>query len=107
MSTIRAAAVQFEHAAGDKEANFAKIESFIRRAAEQGVQLLAFPECCVTGYWFLRNLSLPQLQALAEPVPGGPSTQRLLALARRHDMTLGAGLIESDGGKFYNTYVVA
>jgi predicted amidohydrolase len=108
MPTLRAAVVQFEHAPNDKQANFAKIESFARRAAKDNVRLLAFPECCITGYWFLRNLTHPQLKDLAEPVPTGPSTQRLLALSRELNMTLGAGLIESaDDGKLYNTYVVA
>jgi predicted amidohydrolase len=108
MPTLRAAVVQFEHAAGDKQANFAKIESFARRAAQDGVRLLAFPECCITGYWYLRNLTHAQLKDLAEPVPAGPSTQRLLALSRELDMTIGAGLVESgDDGKLYNTYVVA
>jgi len=83
MSTLRAAVVQFEHFAGDKAANFAKIESFAARAAAQGVQLLAFPECCITGYWFLRNLSRPQLLELAEPVPQGPSTRQLIELSRK------------------------
>jgi predicted amidohydrolase len=108
MSTLRAAVVQFEHAAGNKEANFAKLDTFARRAARDHVRLLAFPECCITGYWFLRNLSHAQLKDLAEPVPTGPSTQRLLALSRELDMTIGAGLVESaDDGKLYNTYVVA
>lgn len=107
MQPIRAAAVQFEHAPGDKPANFARIEAFAQTAAADGVQLLAFPECCITGYWFLRNLSRDQLVALAEPVPAGPSTQRLLALAAQHDMTIGAGLVEIDNDKLYNTYVVA
>ncbi|HZL35494.1 MAG TPA: nitrilase family protein [Tepidisphaeraceae bacterium] len=107
MKTLRAASVQFEHAAGDKPANFAKIEAFTREAAGNGVQLLAFPECCITGYWFLRNLTRGQLSELAEPVPAGPATNRLLELARQHRMTLGAGLIESDGDKLYNTYVIA
>ena len=67
-----------------------------------------FPECCLTGYWFLRKLTVPQLQALAEPVPDGPSCRRLLELAMRLGITVGAGLVESAGdGVFYNTYVVA
>ena len=99
--------MQFEHAAGAKDKNFAKIESFVHAAARQKVQLLAFPECCITGYWFLRNLSRQQLETIAEPVPGGPSTARLLALARRYNMTIGAGLVESDADRFYNSYVVA
>lgn len=107
MAKIRAGVVQFEHAAGDKAANFATIEAFVAAAAQQEIQILAFPECCITGYWFLRNLSHAQLQALAEPVPGGPSTKRLLELARDNAMTLGAGLIESDGDYLYNTYIVA
>lgn len=97
-----------EHRPGDKEANFATIERFAAKAKEQGVQILAFPECCITGYWFLRRLSPQALQDLAEEVPAGPSTQRLLALARRHGMTIGAGLVErTEGGQLYNTYVVA
>ncbi len=107
MDTIRAAAVQFEHAAGNKEANFAKIEAFARQAAAQGVRILAFPECCITGYWFLRNLTREQLVELAEPVPNGSSTRRLMALAKRYGMTIGAGLVELDGQRLYNTYVVA
>lgn len=107
METLRAAAVQFEHAAGNKAANFVKVEAFAREAAGKGVRLLAFPECCITGYWFLRNLSHGQLQALAEPVPGGPSTRRLLELAREHQMIIGAGLIETADDKLYNTYVIA
>ena len=107
-SPLRAAVVQFEHAAGDKAANFAKVERFAAAAARQRVHLLAFAECCLTGYWFLRNLSRDQLLALAEPVPDGPSTQRLLDLARRYDMTIGAGLVERDGdSRLYNAYVVA
>lgn len=108
MNDVRVAAVQMEHAAGDKNANFAKIERFAQRAAEQKVQILAFPECCIVGYWFLRNLTETQLKELAEPVPAGPSSQRLLSLARRHGMTIGAGLIEIAGdGRMFNTYVVA
>jgi predicted amidohydrolase len=107
MRKICVAAVQLESVAGDKRVNLGKIEGFVQRAAAQGVELIVFPECCLTGYWFLRNLSREQLQALAEPIPGGPSSQVLLHLAKQHRMTLGAGLIESDGERMYNAYVVA
>jgi predicted amidohydrolase len=110
MSTpsLRAAAVQFESAPGDKSANFEIIERFLAQAAQQRVQLVVFPECCITGYWFIRNLSPAQLEALAEPVPSGPSTQRLKALAETHQITVGAGLVERAGdGVYHNTYVVA
>jgi predicted amidohydrolase len=107
MASLRAAVVQFEHAAGDKAANFAKIERFASEAAERGVKLLAFPECCITGYWFIRNLTRGQLLDLAEPVPAGDSTQRLIDLSQRLRMTIGAGLLEREGDRVYNTYVVA
>ena len=107
MKSIRVAAVQFEHAAGDKAANLAKIRGFVEQAAGQGVEIIVFPECCITGYWFLRNLSRDELVALAEPVPDGPSSQELLALARTHGMTIGAGLVEIRDDRMYNTYVIA
>jgi predicted amidohydrolase len=97
-----------ESAPGDKEANFRKIARFAEEAAGRGVELLVGPECCLTGYWFLRHLTVPQLGALAEPVPDGPSCARLLDLAAKLRVTIGAGLLESGGGEvFHNTYVVA
>lgn len=105
--SLRVATVQFEGAPGDKDANFRKIEAFVKQAAAQGVRLIIFPECCITGYWFIRNLSVEQLAALAEPIPDGPSTRRLVELAREHRITLGAGLVEAAGnGVFHNSYVV-
>ncbi|HEY3398709.1 MAG TPA: nitrilase family protein [Armatimonadota bacterium] len=103
---IRAAAVQFEAAPGDKAANFAKVRHFALQAAAQGVEILVCPECCLTGYWFLRHLSREQLAELAEPVPEGPSAQALLELSRETGMTIGAGLVERAGEQLYNTYVV-
>ena len=89
--TLRVAAVQFESLAGDKQANFKKIESFAAQAAAQGVRLVVFPECCITGYWFIRNLSVEQLAALAEPIPKGPSTRRLSDLGASAWDHLGGG----------------
>ncbi len=56
---LRVAAVQMESKAGDKAANFAKIEFFVEQAAQQGVKLIVFPECCISGYWFMRHLTQP------------------------------------------------
>jgi predicted amidohydrolase len=108
MRNVAAAAVQFECAQGDKAANLDKIHGFVEEAARRGVELLAFPECCITGYWFLRKLSREALAALAEPVVEGPSSRRLTAWAQQYRMTIGAGLIEAgEDGRFYNTYVIA
>ncbi len=108
MRLIRAAAVQFQHVPHDKAANLAIIRRFVEDAARKKVQVLCFPECCITGYWTLRKLSRAEFAALAEPVPEGPSSQELMRLAKRHDMTIGAGLIEvGKDGKFYKPFVVA
>jgi predicted amidohydrolase len=105
---LRAASVQFQHRAGDKAANLEKIRGFVGRAAGAGVELMAFPEMCVTGYWHVRNLPRESVEELAEVFPGGPSTEALLSLSKDYGMTIGAGLIERDaGGSLYNAYVVA
>ena len=97
-----------ESAPADKEANFRKVERFVTEAVAAGAQLVVCPECCLTGYWFIRNLSIDQLAALAEPIPDGPSTARLRGLASRHGVTIGAGLVEAAGnGVFHNSYIVA
>jgi len=105
---IRAAAVQFEHIAKDKVANMAKVKKFVKKAAKEGVQIICFPECCITGYWYIRKLDRKGVEEISEPVPDGPSSQELMKLAKKHNMIIGAGLVEEGpGGKFYNTYVVA
>lgn len=105
---LRVASVQMESLPGDKEANFARIVNLLGEAVAKGARLVLFPECCITGYWFIRNLSVQQLSELAERVPDGPGAQRVVALAREHQVTVGAGLVETDGdGGFFNTYLVA
>lgn len=92
---------------GAKRTNLQKIESFVARASEQGVRLIVFPECAITGYWFMRHLTVGELADLAEPVPG-VSSARLAELAGKYNICIGAGLVEAaEGGAFYNTYVVA
>ena len=108
MRNITVASVQFESAPGNKGANLAKIRSFVEAAASRNVELIVFPECCVTGYWFLRHLSRDEFAAVAEPVFAGPSSQSLISMAREFQMTIGAGFIEAgEDNQFYNAYVVA
>jgi len=108
LKDIRVASVQFEHQDGDKPANLAVIKSFVAQAAANDVKIIAFPECCITGYWFLHELSRDQVDELAEPVFDGPSSQVLGELAKQHQITIGAGLVErASDGQLYNTYVVA
>jgi len=108
MRDIRVATVQFQHQPGDKPYNLGRVADFVAEAARSRVEIIAFPEMCITGYWHVRKLSREEVEALAEPVPDGRSTQELLRLSREHGMTIGAGLIErGDDGRLYNAYVVA
>ncbi|MBA2115164.1 nitrilase family protein [Bremerella alba] len=105
---LRAATVQFQHAPGDCRANLDVVSRFVKSAAEQDVRLITFPEMCLTGYWHVHRLDREAIDALAEEVPGGPSTAALVELAQAYQMVVGAGLIERAGdGQLYNTYVVA
>ncbi len=108
MNPLRISTVQMESAPMDKAANFEKIRRLTARAMEQGAQVVVFPELCTTGYWHLLKLTEQQLRELAEPVPDGPSSRELSTLARQHNVTVGAGIIEAGAdGRMYNTYVVA
>ncbi|HJP86165.1 MAG TPA: nitrilase family protein [Gemmatimonadaceae bacterium] len=107
MRDIRVASVQFQHQPGDKSYNLGRVAHFVAEAAKSGVEIIVFPEMCLTGYWHVRKLTRQEIEALAEPVPNGPCTQELLRLSREHRMTICAGLIEcGDDGKFYNASVV-
>jgi predicted amidohydrolase len=104
---VKAAAVQFNHRASDKAYNISKIKHFVEEASKQGVEILVFPEMCITGYWHVPGLSRQEIADLAEAIPDGPSSQTLLELSRKYNMIIGAGLIEQAGEKLYNTYAVA
>src|SRR5438034_537955 len=108
MRDIRVATVQFQPAAGEKAYNLGRVRHFVTEAARAGVEIIAFPEMCLTGYWHVRKLSPQAFGALAEPVPDAACSRDLLELSREHGMTIGAGLLErgTDGG-VYNAYVVA
>ncbi len=104
MRDIRIAAAQFEARDADKDYNFARMADLARRAAAQGAEIVSFHECCIAGYTFLQTLSHDEVATLAEPVPDGPSTRRLIELARQCGAALLAGLLEREGDKLYNTY---
>ncbi len=106
MRGIRAAVAQFEARDRDKAYNLGRIRELTRRAADEGAEVVSFHECCIPGYTFLMRLGRQEIAALAERVPGGPSTRALEETAREHGVVVAAGLLEEREGKLYNTYVV-
>lgn len=69
-------------------------------AAEQGAELILFPELNVSGY-----VPSDMARQIAETVPG-PSTDKVNRLAERYGMTVAFGLIERDGDQLYCTHIL-
>jgi len=67
VQNIRVAAVQFEHAPADKNANLAKIQSFAQIASQQHVQILAFPSAASPATGF--SVTSPASNSLTSPSP--------------------------------------
>ncbi len=107
MREIKVGAAQFEARDADKQFNLERMRGLTERATAQGAELVCFHECCICGYSFVENLSRAELEELAEPVPGGPSTDATIEMAREFNVAIGAGLVEvTDAGELRNTYVV-
>ncbi|MEU7838862.1 MULTISPECIES: nitrilase family protein [unclassified Nonomuraea] len=105
-SVLRCASVQFEARPDAKEYNLARIAHFVREAAADSVQVIAFPEMCLLGYWHLRNHSAEKLHELAEPI-SGPSTTAVRRLAMENGLAVGVGFLEVDeNGRLFNSYAV-
>ncbi|WP_343532335.1 nitrilase family protein [Pedobacter sp.] len=106
MDKLKIATAQFEHKSADKDYNLAVIERLAREAASQGVDVIAFHECSITGYTFARNLDQQQMLAIAELVPHGESTRQLIAIAAKYDIIILAGLFEKDeSDNLYKPYI--
>jgi predicted amidohydrolase len=108
MTSIRAASVQFQHKASDKAYNLHVMSSYVEEARNKGIQILAFPEMCITGYWHIPDMMRAELDALSEEIPNGKSVTEVRRFAAESGMIIGAGLLERDAGnKLYNSYIVA
>jgi len=98
MESFRLALVQHASPVRAKARNLDLAEAFARKAKRAGAVLACFPELGITGH-----AGHPAMVEGAEPVPGGPSVERLAALAAELDMVLCAGIAEDDRGIHYNT----
>ena len=105
MKDIRIAAAQFEPRDRDKSYNLDRIRALTAQAVAAGAEIVSFHECSIPGYTFLQTLSREELQTLAEPIPDGPSTLRLIEIAREFSVPVLAGLVEVEGDALYNSYV--
>lgn len=106
MQNIKIASAQFENKSGDKDYNLSVTDHLSQQAAALGAHMIAFHECSITGYTFARHLDKQQMLNLAEYIPDGASTTKLIALARKNNITILAGLFEKDSDdKLYKAYI--
>ena len=66
--------------------------------------LMVLPELFNTGYNFS---SRRELEKIAERIPDGHTSQKLLELSRDRDTTIVAGIPERGHGNFYNSAIIA
>ena len=99
----------------DKTANLEKMLSYVDKAADQGTNLIAFPELCLPGLHPAFNMvsALPPASAYwfeaAEYVPEGPSVQSLIDKAKERDIYITWTMVERDSqfrNKTYNCAVL-
>ena len=103
MNMLRIGMVQ-QRCSAEIEANIAKLEAGIRRAAEMGAQLVVLQELHNSVYFCQSENAA--LCSLAEPIPG-PSTERYGALAAELGIVLVLSLFERRApGLYHNTAVV-
>lgn len=91
---------QFDALFGEVKRNLDRVAQRLERV---DCDLMVLPELFASGYQFV---SREEVVALAEPIPDGPTTQRLLEIARARHMHLVAGLPERGQDGCYNSAVV-
>lgn len=99
------AVAQFEPKDGDKSYNLSVIERLVKKAKEEGADVISFHEMSITAYTFTKNLSHSQITKLAEEVPHGKSTQDLIQISSKYDIPILAGLVEIENDSIFNTYI--
>jgi predicted amidohydrolase len=83
------------------EENVDRALHFIERTR---ADLMVLPELFNTGYNFSNRR---EVSKVAEPIPDGYTSQKLLEVSRDRRMTIVAGIAERAGGDFYNSAIVA
>ncbi len=97
---MRVGFYQFDPQFGEVAKNLEIVTAKLEQAY---ADLIVLPELFASGYQFL---SQEEAQRLAEPIPDGPTTKRLLAIAKRKRMVIVAGVPERSGTHCYNSAVV-
>jgi aliphatic nitrilase len=112
-NTIKVAAAQIRPSLFSLDDSVQRVITAMADAAEQGVELIVFPETFLPYYPYfsfvepavLMGRSHLKLYEQAVTVPG-PSIDAIAASARQHGMHVLLGINERDGGSLYNTQLL-
>ncbi|MGA1751280.1 MAG: Nit6803 family nitrilase [bacterium] len=112
-NTLKVAAAQIRPVLFSLDGSVQRVLSAMAEAAEQGVELIVFPETFLPYYPYfsfvepavLMGRSHLALYEQAVTVPG-PATDAIAAAARQHNMHVLLGINERDGGSLYNTQLL-
>lgn len=97
---VKVAFLQFNPSFGDIRGNTNKV---FELSVSCDANLIVLPELFSTGYQFISNNEVAEL---AEEIPSGYTTQRLIELSREKSAYLVAGIAERAEGIIYNSAVL-
>ena len=97
---MRIALAQMSVEPGHKQANLARAEHWIARAAAQKADIVLLPEALSLGW------THPSAREEADEIPGGESCARLQRAARQHGVFICAGVVERAGDVLFNAAVL-
>ena len=94
---LYAAAIQMCSAPLEVQENLQRADDLIRRAADQGAELVVLPEMFNTGYGLFPDFSV------AAEDRDGPTIRHMLARAREWGIFIAAGFVEREGHHLYDS----
>ena len=97
---MRVGFIQNNPVFGEVEYNLSKVESLL---TQYTADLMILPELFSTGYHFLNQ---KEALKLSEPIPEGPTTQTLIRICDKNQISIIAGIAERDENRSYNSAVV-
>ena len=100
--TVKIAAVQTDPKITKNEENLEKVLLKTKTAANDGADLIVFPECALPGYVFA---SREEAMPFTESIPGA-STDKITACCQELGVHIVVGLLEKDADRCYNAAVL-
>lgn len=91
--TVTLGCVNYRSIWNDKPASIDKVKKLVSEAAQQGINILVFPELSLSGYE--ANEDNTMHREFAETIPG-PATEEIAALTKKLDIYVVLGMPERD-----------